>query len=179
LVARKVPKLGHDGLSSGWTVGQWPAVNARFVRIEWLGHNGSERRQPGRGHPDLIVGKIQLYGPNQLAITPAVSAAQAAWAGGQVTLDDARGGSSSIDAVIDDSQPDARGFGYLNQTFVTNPGHADLTKLPVKPASFVVTLKSGARASMPTKRPRDISPNCMSTAPVWRATSPSPSPPTL
>ena len=160
-----VSKLGHDGLSSGWTEGQWPAVAARAVRIEWFGHNGSEKGEPGRDHADLIVGKVQLYGPNRVVITPAVSAAQSAWAGGQVTLDDARGGSSSIGAVIDDSQPDAKGFGYLNQSFVTNPGNADLKKLPAKPASFVVTLKHtclveavGYSAVAPPRdeRPRDL-----------------------
>lgn len=160
-----VSKLGHDGLSHGWTAGQWPPVEARFLRVEWFGHNGSEQGQPGNGHPDLIVGKIQLYGPNHLAITPAVSAAQAVWAGGQVTLDDARGGSSNVGAVIDDSQTDGRGFGYLNQSFVTNPGDADLGKLPAKPAAFTVTLKHtclveavGYSSVAPPRdeRPRDV-----------------------
>ena len=164
--AGPVSKLGHDGLSSGWSEGQWPAVEARFVRIEWFGHNGSEKGEPGRDHADLIVGKIQLYGPNRVAITPAVSAAQSAWAGGQAALDDARGGSSSVGAVIDDSQPDAKGFGYLNQSFVTNPGNADITKkLPAKPAAFTVTLKHtcmveavGFSAVAPPRdeRPRDL-----------------------
>ena len=37
-----VSRQGRDGLSSGWSEGQWPAVEARFVRVEWFGHNGSE-----------------------------------------------------------------------------------------------------------------------------------------
>ena len=88
-----VRRVTHDGLSSGWTDGQWTPVEARFVRIEWFGHNGSERGEPGKDHPDLIVGKIQLFGPNRLEITPSVSVAQSAWAGGQATLDDAHDGS--------------------------------------------------------------------------------------
>jgi hypothetical protein len=160
-----VAKLGHDGLCSGWTTGDWPEVEGRFLRIEWFGHNGSEQGTPGRGHPDLIVGKIQLYGPNQIAITPVVSAAQSAWAGGTVTLDDAHGGSAHVGAVIDDSAPDAKGFGYLNQTFASNPGDADPAKLPAKPASFVVTLQHtclveavGYSSVAPPRdeRPRDL-----------------------
>lgn len=163
--AGPLQKLGHDGLCSGWATGQWPPVSARLVRIEWFGHNGSERGEPGQDHPDLIVGKIQLFGPNRIAITPAVSAAQASWAGGQVSLDDARGGSNSVAAVIDDGQPDAKGFGYLNQSFVTNPGDADLARLPAKPAAFTVTLKHtslveavGYSAVAPPRdeRPRDL-----------------------
>jgi hypothetical protein len=115
--AGPVRKLSSDGLCSGWSEGQWPAVEGRCLRIEWFGHNGSEKGEKGRSHPDLIVGKIQLYGPNRVPITPAVSAAQAAWAGGQVTLDDARGGSSSAGAAIDDSQADAPGFGFRNFSF--------------------------------------------------------------
>ena len=46
-------RQGHDGLCSGWSEGQWPAVEARFVRIEWFGHNGSEIGSAGRDHPDL------------------------------------------------------------------------------------------------------------------------------
>ncbi len=159
-------KQGRDGLSSGWSEGQWPPVEARFVRIEWFGHNGSETGDPGREHPDLIVGKIQLFGPNRLAITPMVSAAQAAWAGGQALLDDARGGSSNFAAVIDDSQPEPpQGFGSLTASFVTNAGDADLKKLPVRPASIIVTLRHaclveavGYSAMAPPRdeRPRDL-----------------------
>ena len=79
--------------------------------------------RPGRDHPDLIVGKIQFFGPNRLPITPMVSAAQAAWAGGQAMLDDARGGTSDFAAVIDDSQAGPQqGFGSLTASYVTNPG---------------------------------------------------------
>lgn len=136
-----VRELGRDGLCRGWTTGEFETIQARFVRIEWFGHNGSEQGQPGREHPDLIVGKIQLYGPNRVEINPSISVAQSAWAGGSVVLADAGGGSSSAAAVIDDSDPKARGFGYLNQSFQTNPGDADLAKLAAKPAAFTVTLK--------------------------------------
>jgi hypothetical protein len=159
-------RQGRDGLCSGWSEGRWPPVQARLVRIEWFGHNGSEAGAPGREHPDLIVGKIQLYGPNRLAITPMISAAQAAWALGQAALDDARGGSSNYAAVIDDSQPEPRqGFGSLTATYVTNPGDADLKKLAARPASIVVTLRHaclveavGYSAVAPPRdeRPRDL-----------------------
>lgn len=157
-------KLGHDGLSSGWSVGQWPPVEARFLRIEWLGHNGGERGEKGTDHADLIVGKIQIYGPNAVPITPAFSSSQSAWAGGQVLLEDARGGGKA-DEAIDDSEPKARGFGYLNHPYATNPGDADLAKLPAKPAAFIVTLKHtemveavGYSAISPPReeRPRDL-----------------------
>ena len=67
--------------------------------------------------------------------------------------------------MIDDAEPEARGFGYLNETFRTNPGDADPDKLPHKPASFVVTLRhtcsveAVAYAAMsPTRpeRPKDL-----------------------
>ncbi len=157
---------GSDGLSHGWSEGQWPAVDARFVRIEWFGHNGSEAGRPGRDHPDLIVGKIQLFGPNRLAITPMVSAAQATWAGGQAALDDAHDGNGNWAAVVDDSQADPRqGFGSLTAGYVTNPGDADLKKLPARPASIIVTLRHtclveavGYSAVAPPRdeRPRDL-----------------------
>jgi hypothetical protein len=159
-------RQGHDGLCSGWSEGHWPAVDARLVRIEWFGHNGSETGGPGRDHPDLIVGKIQLYGPNRLPITPMISAAQAAWAGGQAALDDARGGNSNFTAAIDDSQSDPKqGFGLLTASYATNPGDADLKKLPARPASIVVTLRHaclveavGYSAVAPPRdeRPRDV-----------------------
>ena len=159
-------RQGHDGLSSGWSDGHWPPVNARFVRIEWFGHNGSEAGRQGREHPDLIVGKIQLFGPNRLPITPMVSAAQAAWAGGEALLDDAHGGSGNFAAVIDDSQPEpSQGFGSLTGTYVTNPGDADLKKLPARPAGITVTLRHtcmveavGYSAIAPPRdeRPRDL-----------------------
>jgi len=157
--------LPGDGHSRGWTEGKWEPREARFVRIEWLGHNRGERGRSGREHPDLIVGKIQLYGPNRLAITPEVSAAQSAWAGAQVTMDDAQGGSGSVGAVIDDSEPSARGFGYLNQSFLTNGSNVYAAPRPGKPASFIVTLKHtclveavGYSSIAPPRpeRPRDL-----------------------
>lgn len=159
-----VAKLGHDGMSSGWTEGQWAPVEAKFVRIEWTGHNGGEQGRFGKDHPDLLVGKIQLYGPNHLPITPIISAAQSAWAGGEAVLDDARGGSSA-DGVIDDSEPKARGFGTLQCTFATNPGYANPLKPRIKPAAFIVTLKHtctveavgySAMAPQRSDRPRDL-----------------------
>jgi hypothetical protein len=160
-----VTAAASDGQSDGWTEGEWKPVEARFLRVEWLGHNGGEKGARGSDHADLIVGKVQIYGVDRLPITPAISSAQAAWAGGEVELDDARGGSKSLRAVIDDSLPESRGFGTLHQTYNTNPASADPTRLPVRPASFIVTLKHtslveavgySAIARSRSERPRDV-----------------------
>ena len=158
--------VGHDGLCSGWSEGQWPPIEGAVGAHRMVRPQRQRNGHPGRDHPDLIVGKIQLFGPNRLAITPMVSAAQAAWAGGQASLDDAHGGNGNWTAVIDDSQPEPRqGFGLLTASYVTNPGDADLKKLPARPASIVVTLQHtclveavGYSAVAPPRdeRPRDL-----------------------
>ena len=143
----------------------WPPVEARFVRIEWFGHNGSEAGQPGRDHPDLIVGKIQLYGPNRSRSPRRSPSAQSAWAGGQVALDDARRRRRSIGAVIDDSR--ARGHGVrLPQPVVRHQsgrrrsgqaaGQAGLLHRHAQAHGMVEAVGYSAIAPPRDERPRDM-----------------------
>src|SRR5690606_12292302 len=96
--------------SARYLMGEFQPVEARFVRLEISGHNGADKGEPGQGHADLALGRVQLFGPNRIPVTPVFSAAQPAGADGVVTS--LQGGrTAALGTLNDDSEPAAPGFG--------------------------------------------------------------------
>jgi sugar lactone lactonase YvrE len=151
-------------------------VKAKFVRIEFDGHNGGENGR-GDGHQDLVVSQLQVSGPNDLAITPAISLAQSAWAGGRSTVHDCTVDERSQDGkvkqrpprdfpeVIDDNGRASSEVGSSASYFTKGSPPDESIEQTKMPASIVVTLKDRARVEAVAysaigrarqERPRDI-----------------------
>ncbi|OGV52791.1 MAG: hypothetical protein A2X45_00040 [Lentisphaerae bacterium GWF2_50_93] len=119
------------------------STKARFLRIEFYGHNGAETGGAGKDHPDLVFSNIQVWGPDNLPITPAISEAQSAWAGGRGFIDDVSTQSPrECPELVDDNDPGAKGFGNFHFTFWTKGSSADGKMIQAdKPCRLVVMLK--------------------------------------
>jgi FlgD Ig-like domain len=151
-------------------------VNAKFVRIEFTGHNGGENGR-GTGHEDLVVSELQIWGPNDPPVMSAISVAQSAWADGSCTLHDCTTDDRTPDGkviphapidstdAVNDNDPGARPGGNSIVTFFTRGSPTPPVEQTDTPASFVVTLKNRVRvvavgysATTPDRveRPRNI-----------------------
>ena len=144
----------------GWAAGTFKPVTARFVRLEFYGHNGAEKGEAGKNHSDLVMSRVILTGPNNPAMGPAISLAQSLWAGGRATLN----GADCPDAIDDMVEKSA--WGDVHFFFFTDGSPNDASYKPQnKPASFVVTLahrslvEAMAYSAITTDRmdrPRDV-----------------------
>lgn len=155
----------QDNCSQAYSQLEFLARAARFVRLEISGHNGAETGAKGVGHADLVLGKVQVWGPNNPETSPAISLAQSAWARGSCTLNDAQGNSGDGAALVDEMEPKAGGFGNVHVAFQARGSGVTAAARNEKPASFTVTLARRARieavayASVVrtrTDRPRDL-----------------------
>jgi sugar lactone lactonase YvrE len=157
---------------------EFKPVEAKFVRIEFKGHDGGENGPgQGSGHQDLVISGLQVWGPENPAISPAISLAQAAWAGGSCTLHDTTLDEHKPDgtvetraprgfsAAVDDNDPASPLAGQYSGEFYTAGSPAAEVEQTDVPADIVVTLKHRALveavgfSSMRhdrTERPRDM-----------------------
>lgn len=147
-----------------WAEKTWKPLPARFIRVEFTGHNGAESGQPGVNHPDLVLHRVQLTGPNAgLVVNPLISLAQSRWAGSSVTLRDAAGDRDCREAN-DDMEPGNPALGNVHLTFFADGSPADPnTPQTHQPASFVIHLGHRGRVQMVAfsalkddRRPRDV-----------------------
>ena len=136
----------NDHASQGYSEVTCAPVEARCLRLEFLGHNGAEAGQPGKSHGDLVVGKIQLWGPNDPVTSPAVSLASSPWAGASCVYTDPLGNGGDCPALVDDMDPRGGGFGNCHFAF-SAPGSAPNppARGGPKPAQFTVTLARRAQ----------------------------------
>jgi sugar lactone lactonase YvrE len=152
------------------------SIKAKLVRIEFTGHNGGENGS-GTGHEDLVVSGAQVWGPNDPAVTPAISVAQSAWAGGSCTLHDCTTDDHAPDgkviphapvdcaAAVNDNDPSAQPGGNPIVTFFARGSATTQIEQTDAPASFFVTLKNrirvvavgyAAATADRAQRPRDM-----------------------
>lgn len=155
----------------GWKDGirvatcEFDPVAARFVRVEFGKHNHGPEGE-AVNHPDLVIHKVQVWGPDRLAINSTLSVAQA-WAGGRCTISDA--GSDSVRSgylLIDENHPDAHRFGKDHTRFLAPGGSSEGTVgAGSPPCQVVVTLQHptqveavaySAITRIREDRPRDI-----------------------
>ena len=120
-------------------------VKAKFFCIQFTGQNGGETGH-GAGQPDLVISRLQLWGPNDPGIGPAISLAQSAWAGGSCTLHDCTTDApADCQAAIDDNDPTpAAAENSIITFFAPGTPAAPVQQTPT-PATFIVTLKNRAR----------------------------------
>ena len=162
-----VPEIMPNTPGPGAITVEFPPVDGKFVRIDIKGNNGAENGLPPKVLDNVLtlVG-VEVWGPNYgLAISPAISAAQYAWAGGSATFHDPTfGGEQDANLVVDDGDPGQNG--WPNALGFNAPGSpAAPPASPVPTASIYVTLKnrmmvsSVAYASLAgdrPERPRDV-----------------------
>jgi hypothetical protein len=166
--------MASNGRRVAWL--HFDPVEARFIRIEFRGHNGGEYGA-GSGHQDLVVDGLQVWGPNNPAVSPAISLAQSAWAGATCTFHDCTTDAIAPDgsvqphppidcpSAVDDNDPAASDGVNAITTYFTPGSSGGIVQQIHQPATFVVTLKNRARIvavgySGPTadrvERPRDM-----------------------
>jgi hypothetical protein len=142
--------LTSDEHTSGFTTNAFAPVDARYILLDFAGHNGGETNGPIAGSwSQLILRKLQFYGPNtNVPVSARISLAQSTWAGGTATFSDpvrTQAGTVSnryttiaacpdvVDdyRTLEDYYPNVAGLG-------TNSPAGD--PLPAEPSRFYVTL---------------------------------------
>jgi hypothetical protein len=116
----------------------WKPVAARFLRVEFLGHNGAESGEAGQYHADLVSSRVQVYGADKLAITPQISMLQSAWSHSRVQLwqgNDAQDASQLVDDSLESN------FGFNDDlNYNANPSIPTETAAGKPPARIEATL---------------------------------------
>jgi len=120
--------------------GSWKAVPARFVRLEWIGHNGVEAGGAGHDHPDLLLSRLFLWGPNSLDVTPLLSSALSSM-GARISLAPSGSQEGADTPALGADDLNDKGSIPLETRMLTNgAGKEGAAKPNNTPAHIVVTL---------------------------------------
>jgi hypothetical protein len=145
-----VTGMPNDGMTGYYTLDAFAAVDARYVRYAFSGHNGGEYGSPIPGsHNQMILNRVSIYGPNNPPVSTRISLAQSGWAGGSASFSDPwetrvwSGGSNSTS--IADASVLVDDFYRLRVYWPNVDGNGQDTQGPpqplaVEPSRFYVTL---------------------------------------